>query len=175
MQQSIAVELALITSYEALLRDVARPIVTTAKPHDANTRYRLHTVPGLGTMLSLVLRYAIHDVNRFPRVQDVVSSGRLVQWARASAGKRYGTSGAKLGHAHLKWALSEATVLFLRDHPAAQTYLARLEKNHAKGQAVTILAQKLARAVYSMLKRTGACDTEPFFPRYTRREGSGCA
>ena len=141
------------------------PSSTTAKHHDANTLYLRQTVPGIGKILSLVLLYDIHDVNRFPRVQDFVSSCRLVQCARESAGKRYGTSGAKIGKAHLKWAFSEAAVLCLRDHPAAQKYLARLEKKHDKGKALTILAQKLARAVYDMLKRQGAFDRDKFFQR----------
>ena len=118
-----------------MLRDVELTIVTTARHHDANTRHLLQTVPGIGKMLSLVLLYEIHDVNRFPRVQDFVSYCRLVKCARESAGKRYGTSGAKIGNAPLQWAFSEAAVLFLSDHPAAQQYLARLEKKHDKGKA----------------------------------------
>jgi transposase len=95
----------------------------------------------------------MHDLARFPSVQDVVSSCRLVKCAKESAGKRDGTAGTKIGHAYLKWAFSEAAVLFLRDNPAGQKYLARLEKKHGKGKALTILAHKLARAVYYMLKR----------------------
>src|SRR5262245_4996065 len=135
VQKRIAVDRALIPSDDALLRDVELTIVNTARHHDANTLPLLHTVPGIGTTLSLVLLYAIHDVHRFPRVQDVVSSCRLVKCARESAGKRDGTSGAKIGNAHLTWAFSAAAVLFRRDHPAAQQYLARLEKKHDKGQA----------------------------------------
>jgi transposase len=135
VHKSIEVALALLTSDDALLRDVELTILKTAKHHDANTLYLLQTVPGIGTMLSLVLLYEIHQINRFPRVQDFVSSCRLVTWAKSSAGKRLGTSGAKIGKAHLQWAFSEAAVLCLRDHPAAQTYLARLEKTHDKGQA----------------------------------------
>src|SRR5262249_53424299 len=148
--------------YDELLRDVALTIVTTAKHPDAHTLDLLQTVPGIGKILSLVLLYAIHDVNRFPRGQDVVSSCRLVQCARESAGKRDGTSGAKLGHAHLKWAFSAAAVLFLRDQPAAPTYLARVEKKPEKGTALTIRAQQLARAVSYRLKRQGAFDREQF-------------
>jgi transposase len=110
-----------------------------------------------------VLLYEIHDINRFPRVQDFISYCRLVKCHKESAGKRLGTSGAKLGNAHLQWAFSEAAVLFLRDHPAAQKYLARLERTHDKGNTLTILAQKLARAVYYMLKRKVAFDKETFF------------
>ena len=74
---------------------------------------------------------------RFPRVQAFVSYGRLVKGAKASAGKRDGTSGTKIGNADLKWAFSEAAVLFFRAHPAGQKYLARLEKKHGKGKALT--------------------------------------
>jgi transposase len=165
VQKSIAVDLALITYYDELLREVELTIGKTAKHQDANTLSLLQTVPGIGQMLSLGLLYEIHDVHRFARVQDFVSYCRLVKCARESAGKRYGTAGAKIGHAHLKWAFSEAAVLFLRDHPTAQKYLARLEKQHEKGKALTILAQKLARAVYYMLKQQGAFDTEKFFQR----------
>jgi transposase len=118
VQKSIAVDLALLTSYDALLRAVELTIVTTAKHHDAHTVYLRQTVPGIGTMLSLVLLYQIHTVSRFPRVQDGVSSCRLVQCVREAAGTRYGTSGATIGNAPLKWAFSEAAVWCLRDHPA---------------------------------------------------------
>ena len=165
VQKSIEVDLALITSYDALLGDVERTIVTTAKHHDANTLYLLQTVPGIGKILGLVLLYEIHDINRFPRGQDFVSSCRLVKCAKESAGKRLGTSGATIGNAHLKWAFSEAAVLFLRDHPAAQQYLARLEKKHDKGKALTVLAQQLARAVYYRLQHQGAFEREKFFQR----------
>jgi transposase len=125
VQKSIAVDLALITSYDALLRDVELTILKTAKHHDAQTLYLLQTVPGIGTILSLVLLYDIHQMDRFPRVQDFASYCRLVKCAKESAGKRSGTSGSNIGNAHLKWAFSEAAVLFLRDKPAAQKFLAR--------------------------------------------------
>lgn len=125
VQKSIAVDLALIDYDDQLLRDLELAIVTAAKQHDANTLYLLQTVPGIGKIRSLVLLYAMHDIARFPRVQDVVSSCRLVTGAKESAGKRYGTSGTKIGNAYRKWAFSEAAVLCLRNNPAGQKSLAR--------------------------------------------------
>ncbi|HSF32160.1 MAG TPA: transposase, partial [Candidatus Tectomicrobia bacterium] len=104
VQQSIEVELALITSYDELLRDVELTLLKTARHHDANMLYLLQTVPGIGKILSFVLLYEVHDINRFPRVQDFISSCRLVKCSKESAGKRPGTSGAKIGKAHLNWA-----------------------------------------------------------------------
>ena len=74
----------------------------------------LKSVPGIGLILSLVILYEIHDINRFERVQDFASYRHLVKCKRESAGKSYGTGGAKVGNAYLKWAFSEAAVLFLR-------------------------------------------------------------
>ena len=162
VQKSIEVDLALVSYYDELLRDVELTILKTAKQHDANTLYLLQTVPGIGKILSLVLLYEIHHIDRFPRMQEFASYCRLVKCAKESNGKRSGTSGAKIGNAHLKWAFSEAAVLFLRENPAGQKFLTRLEKKHDKGKALTILAHKLARAVYYMLKRKVAFDMKRF-------------
>jgi transposase len=167
--KSSAVDLALIAHDDQLRRDVELCVLKTAKQHDANTLYLLRTVPGIGEILSLVLLYAIHDIQRFPRVQDCVSYCRLVKCAKASAGKRYGTSGTKMGNAYLTWALSEAAVLFVRANPAGQQSLTRLEKTHGKGKALTILAHQLARAVSDMFQRQTACAL-PTFLRGSRRE-----
>jgi transposase len=158
VHKSLAVDRALLTYDDAVLRDVERTIVTTAQHHDAQTVSLLQTVPGIGTILSLVLLDEMHDIARFPRVQDVASSCRLVTCASASAGTRSGTSGSQIGHAQLTWAFAEAAGLCLREHPAAQTWLARLENKHRKGTALTILAHPWARAVYDMLQRQPACE-----------------
>jgi transposase len=158
VQKSIEVDLALIGHYDRLLTDLELDLVQTAKAHDAQPFYRLRSIPGVGQILALVLLYEIHDIRRFPRVQEFVSYCRLVKCAKESAGKRYGTSGKKIGKAYLKWAFSEAAVLFLRNNPAGQKYLIRLARKHGKGKALTILAHKLARAVYYMLKRDTAFD-----------------
>jgi transposase len=160
VQKSIAVDLALIGHYDRLLADLELSIVQTAKEHDAQTFHRLRSIPGVGKILALVLLYEIHDIRRFPRVQEFVSYCRLVKCAKESAGKRYGTSGKKIGNAYLKWAFSEAAVLFLRNNPTGQKYLARLVKKHGKGKALTVLAHKLARAVYYMCKRDTAFDLD---------------
>jgi transposase len=162
VQKSIEVDLALLGHYDHLLRTMELSILNTAKQQHTNTLYLLRTVPGIGEILSLVLLYEIHDIARFPRVQAFVSYCRLVKCTKESAGKRYGTSGTKIWNAYLKWAFSEAAVLFLRDNPAGQKYLTRLEKKHGKGKALTVLAHKLARAVYCLLKRHTAFEMDKF-------------
>ena len=88
VQKNIAVDLALIDDNDRLIRDLEPHIMTAAQPHDRQTLERLRSVPGIGPILSLVLLYAIHDIHRFPRVQDCASDGRVVKCAHESAGKR---------------------------------------------------------------------------------------
>jgi transposase len=175
VHKSIEVDLALIDAYDRLLTDLELYILKTARQHHAHTLYRLQTVPGIGKILRLVLLDEIHDIPRFPRVQEFVSYCRLVKCAQDSAGKRYGTSGKKIGHASLKWAFSEAAVLFLRQNAAAQKLLARVEKKHGKGKALTILAHKLARVVYSMLTRDTVFDLDNFLNGSGSRAGEPAA
>jgi hypothetical protein len=63
VQQSVAVDLALIDSSDRLLRDVAWTIVQTAKEHNAQALYRLQSVPGIGKIFRLLLLYDIHDIH----------------------------------------------------------------------------------------------------------------
>jgi transposase len=164
VQTSLEVDLALMSHYDALLRDRELSVLTTAKAHHTTTLYLLRTGPGSGEILSLGLLDELQDIHRCPRVQDVVASGRLVQCAKESAGKRDGPGGTKLGKAYLKGAFSEAAVLCLRDNPAGQKDLTRLEKNHGQGQALPVLAPHLARAVYSLRKRATACNRDKCSP-----------
>jgi transposase len=165
VQKNSEVDLALIGHDDPRLRDMERTVLKTAKQHNTTTLYLLRPVPGIGEILSLVLRYEIHDLHRFPRVQEFVSYCRVVTCATASAGKRYGSSGTKIGNASLTWAFSEAAVLFLRGNPAGQKYLARLEKKPSQGKALTVLAHQLARAVYYMLQRQTAFDIRTFLQK----------
>jgi transposase len=88
VQQRIEVDLAWLNSYDRLLTELELSLVNTAKAHHAQICYRLRSIPGVGKILALVLRYAIHDSQRLPRVPEFVSSCRLVKCAKESAGTR---------------------------------------------------------------------------------------
>jgi transposase len=151
--KSIAGALARIGHDDQRLRDVELSILTTAQQHQAQTLYRLRTVPGIGASLRVGRLYAIPAITRFSRVQDVLASCRLVKCTQESAGKRSGTAGTKSGNAHLPWAFSAAAVLFLRANPAGQQSLTTLEKQHGSGQALPLLGQQRGRTVSSMFQR----------------------
>jgi transposase len=164
-RRSIELDLALIAHYDRLLKPLEQDLALMAKGHDAFNYHLLRSVPGVGRILSLVLLYEIEDVHRFPRVNEFLSYARLVKGQKQSAGKNYGASGSKIGNVHLKWAFSEAAVLFLRKNPDGQRFIERLAKKHGKGKALSILSARLGRAVYVMLKRREPFDPDQFLAR----------
>ncbi len=162
VRKNVEVDLQLRDYFDVVIKDMELYIERTVKVHDAHSYYLLRSVDGIGKILSMVILYEIENIKRFPRVQDFSSYARLVKCAKSSAGKKHGTSGKKIGNVHLKWAFSEAAALFLRGNPRGQQYLRRLEKKHGKGKALSIIAARLGRAVYFMLRRGEPFDREKF-------------
>lgn len=153
VRKSIETDLALLDAYGKEISSVEWFVEKNARIHNARDLCLLRTIPGIGKILALAILYEIHDIRRFERVQDFASYARLVTCAKESAGKKVGTGNRKMGNAHLKWAFSEAACLFLRGNEPAQRHRARLMSKHGKGKSLSIIAHKLGRAVYFMLKR----------------------
>jgi transposase len=155
VRKAIEVDVSLIDHYDQLLGEVGLHLTRGAKTDDVQMFARLQSVPRIGQILAFLL-YEIHDIRRFPRVQDFVSYCRLVKCAKASNGKRLGTAGKRIGNVHLRWACAEAAVRFLRQSQPGKAYFAKLAPTHGKATALTVLAHKLGRAVYYMLTREQA-------------------
>jgi transposase len=160
---SVEADLKTVGHYDKLLTQLEKDLVRQATLHDPQTCGLLRTIPGIGKILSLVLLYEIHIIDRFPSVGDFLSYARLVTPKQTSDGKVTGHGGAKIGNVHLKWAFSEAVLWMLRNSDDAKAFLKRKEKKYGKARAMTLLARKIARAVYQMLKRKEPFDGVKFF------------
>jgi transposase len=117
VQANAALDLSLLDHYDRLLAELERRLVRQAKREAPSGFHLLRSIPGIGPVLAMTIVYEVHDVSRFDRVQQFASYARLVKCAKESAGKRKGTSGAKMGNVHLKWAFSEAAVLSCDTRP----------------------------------------------------------
>ncbi|MEE9397271.1 MAG: IS110 family transposase [Methylococcales bacterium] len=162
VQKSIDLDMALLDCYAGELSKIEWYIQQQAKQHKPKHFHLLKSVWGIGPILSLTIIYEIGEINRFESVQKFASYARLVKCKAESAGKIYGTSGNKIGNAHLKWAFSEAAVLYLRGNKKAQAYLLKLQKRMSKAKALSALAHKLGRCVYFMLKNERVFDETRF-------------
>ena len=160
---NVETDIAVMDHLHDRIRYLEHHIIKHTKGYDPRMLYRLKTVPGIGDVLALTIMYEVLSIDRFPTVQKFCSYCRLVKCHQESAGKKMGTGGSKIGNAHLKWAFSEAAVLFIRGNNQAQKYLDKLTKKFGKGKALSILAHKLGRAIYYMMKRNDVFDMNYFF------------
>ena len=99
---NVAADLQMIGHYDQLLNQLESKLLRQATLHDPQASCLLRTMPGIGKILSLVLLYEIHTIDRFPSVGDFLSYARLVTPKQTSDGKVTGHGGAKIGNAHLK-------------------------------------------------------------------------
>jgi len=160
---NVEADLQMVGHYDQLLKQLEANLLRQARLHDPKACCLLRTIPGVGKILSLVMLYEIHTIDRFPSIGDFMSYARLVTPKQTSDGKVTGHSGAKIGNVHLKWAFSEAVLWMLRYSEDAKALVKRKEKKLGKARAMTMLGRKIARAVYHMLKRKEPFDVVRFF------------
>ena len=162
VQKNINLDLDILDCYATQLSKVEWYIETQARQHNPVHLNILKTIHGIGKILSLTILYEMGAVTRFETVQKFASYARLVKCKAESAGKSYGTQGNKIGNAHLKWAFSEAAVHYLKGNDKAKKYLVKLQKRMSKGKALSVLAHKLGRCVYFMLKNETVFNEKQF-------------
>jgi transposase len=163
LRKSIEVDLTLLDRYDELIGDLELYLTRAAKVDDPQAYARLQSIPGVGKVLGLVLLYEIHEIARFPTDSQFLSYARLVRCVHESAGKKLGSGGKKIGNAHLRWAFAEAACLFVRQSPTAKRWLQREAKQGGKGRALGILAARLGRAVYHLLRKREVFDEARFW------------
>jgi transposase len=153
-QLALQNDLAMIKHFDTQIFALEAELQRQAKKSAAREYALLQTVPGIGENLGMTILCEIGDITRFPTVKNFLSYSRLVKGTVASAGKIKGLRGAKLGNPYLRWAFGEAAVIAKRDHAVIGPLAQRLETrmNGNKFKANTVVAIKLARAVYYMLK-----------------------
>jgi transposase len=162
VHKSSALNLAVIDWLDQQIADGELSRKRTVKGEDPHRSFRLQTIPGVGPLLGLVRRDAIHRLDRFADVADFLASARRVRCQQRAAGKTPGTGGTKSGKAHLQWAFAEAVCLLLRSCPAVKAWQTRQEKKRGQKKTLAILAAKLGRAVYQMLHGKVAFDVRRF-------------
>ena len=168
VHKSASADLAVIERLDEVIGELELYLTRTAKTDRVQTYHRLQTLPGVGKLLALILLYEMHEAQRFDSAGQFLSYARLVRCAHESAGKKLGSGGKKIGNAHLRWAFAEAACLFLRQSERAKKWKQKLAAQRGNGKAMAILAARLARAVYHMLRKGEAFDEERFWSGATR-------
>jgi len=122
-------------------------------------------VPGLGPTWTATIRAELGDVSRFSQVDQVVAYAGLEPRTHDSgrfAGQR---RLSKRGPGALRHALYMATLVAVRCRPEWHAQYQRLlDRGRAKKEALTILARKLLKVIYHLLRTGASYDPALIFP-----------
>jgi len=139
-----------------------KQLLAAAGPGRARELAARRSIPGVGAIPSLTIRYEADGIARFATRQQFAAYGRRVAPRQESAGKRYGAAGRKQGNAYRKGAFSEAAVSAARHSPRIGAYRERLAARHGAGTAKSVLAHQPGRAVYHLLRDGAVSDAGRF-------------
>jgi transposase len=147
-------ELRRIGLYVEQIRQLEQIVFKAAK--DRPEYLQLIYVPGVGHILAVTILYEIGDISRFKSARHFSSYCRLVPGiAQSGAISRRGR-GSKQGNHYLKWAFTQAAVYSVRSFPKIRrSYDRHLRRHRGRGAkivAYSIIAHKLAQAVYHILR-----------------------
>lgn len=120
----------------------------------------LETLPGVGKILAVTIRYEIDDIGRFLSAQKLCSYAGLVPSTYSSGGKTYQGKITKQGNRWLRWAMIEAAQQASRIDPWFGEVYGRIEKKGKKKARVAV-ARKLLEIVYRIWK-----EKRPYEKRY---------
>lgn len=152
----------LIQSYNEVIGNIENEALKGIKKMKSQNFNLLKTAPGIGDILGMTILLETGEFSRFKTVKNFISYSRLIRCKAESAGKSYGTIGAKKGNPNLKWAFSEM-VIHSRKYPAVRKIYEKLLQKHTKGKAMAIVRHKLGRAIYFMMIKQEPFNWNLFF------------
>ena len=127
-------------------------IITTWSKQDFQARL-LQTIPGIGPVVSVLIVSEIGSIDRFPNPRAFASYCGVTPSVKSSGGKTFLGKTNKHANPYLRWCLAEAVVHLVKKDPVAGFKYARLWATKGKGKAKVAMMNKLARIIYSILKR----------------------
>ena len=171
MRHSATIDLTTVDVLDTMISKLDFEILYWARDYYQSELAILQSVLGIGDIISLTIILEVGDINRFDTRQQFASYSRLIKCEHTSAGKRCGFGNKKIGNPYLKNAFCEAALLVTRYNPRIAEYKQRLVHKYGKCKSITVLAHKLCRAVYYMLKNKTVFN-EDYFLTGGRRQAS---
>lgn len=112
----------------------------------------LESIPGIGYILSVIIRYEIDNIDRFINAKKLSSYSGLIPSTYSSGGRTFQGKITKQGNRWLRWALVEAAQSAVKYDPWLKSYYARISGKRGKNRAKVAVARKLAEIIFRVWK-----------------------
>lgn len=112
----------------------------------------LKTIPGISTLTAMILLTELHEITRFPSVDQLCSYVGLIPDTRSSGEKEQVGGMTQRRHSQLRWLLIEASWMGVRKDPALMEAFQQYCQRMRKTRAIIKIARKLLNRVRYVLK-----------------------
>jgi transposase len=156
-RHSVEEQLQLLDRVEDSISQTEKRMLQVIKQN--HTMQLIDTLPGVGTVLAIVISLEVGDVNRFRTAEKLASYAGKVPRVNSNGGKTYYGRVRPDVNRCLKLAYTEAAnVIVLQQHKMSDCHVLRLywriRKYHGHAKAITAVGRHLAEATYWMLKNS---------------------
>jgi len=162
VRKSVEADLEVVNFFDKIISKLDWHVLSQTSEFNRKEIAILKSIKGVGDTIALTIVLEIDTIKRFPSHREFASYARLVNCPRESGGKTYPSKGRKIGNPYLKRVLTEAAMLVAGYNPRIKKWHEKKMKKYGKGKAYAILAHKLGRTIYHMLKKGKAFDEEQF-------------
>jgi transposase len=159
---SIEYNLDLMDKLDELTAKIQWQTKKQARHFDSHSYALLGTVKGLGPVLSSIILYETHTVERFKTAQRYSSYARVVKIDRSSANHKLAPKNSKIGNPYLRWAFGQLAASAQRFYPEIKALMEKLVRQIGTKRAHARLSHKFAVVIYYMLKNKEPFDVTRF-------------
>ena len=151
-KKSIEDYLELIESLEGYIKEIEKEIKRILKGELKEEAEILMSVCGISYFSALLLSAEIGDIERFSSAKKLCSYAGLAPTTTQSGEKMYHGHLKRDSNKYIKWVLLEAVEhLIKKDKAIGYRYYKKM-RSKGKNKARVMVAQKLCRSIYAMLK-----------------------
>jgi len=112
----------------------------------------IESVPGIGELSAVLIRYEIDDIERFVSDSKLCSYAGLVPSTYSSGNRTYQGKITKQGNKWLRWTLVEAAQTAIKKDLWLRRYYNKIEKRGGRKKAKVAVARKLLEIIYRIWK-----------------------
>lgn len=110
----------------------------------------LRSLPGIGVFLSVVIRWEVEEIERFPTAKHFASYTGLVPSTYASSTRMVHGRLTKQGNKWLRWAFIEAVTPAIMNSPSLACFYQKIKVRRGAKDARAATARKLAELTWTV-------------------------
>lgn len=152
-KQSLNLMIEELRAYRSLIYKTTKQITKLSETDQYSENVKiLRTVPGISTLSAMTILTELGDINRFSRLDKLLSYIGLIPSEHSSGEKEIKMHMTNRGNSLLKKIIVEASWIAVRKDPGLSLIYGKLKRSKGACRAIIVIAKKLTSRIMFVLK-----------------------